>query len=58
VGGIIGGVIFDRMFEGTPLPARSLGWMAATSFGAFIVGRVVSEVGGFVIPSGGAKTRG
>ena len=59
VGGIVGGIIFDRVFDGTPLPARSVGWMAATSFGALILGRVVSEVGSLVIPSGArANTRG
>jgi hypothetical protein len=53
VGGIIGGVMFDRVFDGASLPAHSLGWVAATSFGGFIAGRVLSEV--VNIAFGGAK---
>ena len=58
VGGIIGGLIFDRVFEGAPLQAGSLGWVAATSFGALIVGRVLSEVVSFAFGGGRADTRG
>lgn len=58
VGGIIGGLIFDRVFEGAPLQAGSLGWVAATSFGALIVGRVLSEVVSFALGGGKAETGG
>ena len=58
VGGIIGGLIFDRVFEGAPLRAGSLGWVAATSFGGFIVGRVLSEVVSFAFGGGKTDIRG
>lgn len=56
VGGIVGGVVFDRFFEGSAsLPARSLGWMAATCVGAFIVGRVLSEIVDFALGAGARR---
>jgi hypothetical protein len=44
LGGIAGGLIFDRVFDRASLQAGSLGWMAATCVGAFIAGRVLSGI--------------
>ena len=44
LGGLAGGWFLSRMFDGTPLPALTVGYVAATSVGAFIGGRVLSEL--------------
>jgi uncharacterized membrane protein YeaQ/YmgE (transglycosylase-associated protein family) len=44
IGGLAGGWIMSRLFDGTPLPAHTLGFVAAASVGAFVGGRVLAEV--------------
>jgi uncharacterized membrane protein YeaQ/YmgE (transglycosylase-associated protein family) len=44
IGGLAGGWIMTRFFDGTPLAAHTLGYVAAASVGAFVGGRVLAEV--------------
>ena len=48
VGGLAGGWAFGSIFQSDPMPALTV-YVAATSVGAFIGGRIFSEVASFAI---------
>jgi uncharacterized membrane protein YeaQ/YmgE (transglycosylase-associated protein family) len=47
IGGLVGGWAFGRIFQSDPMPGLSAVHVAATCVGAFIGGRVLSELASF-----------